>query len=80
MNTLNDRKLAAKLGRQIMEEKISFSQFSEEFPKDKNDSEIFNLFDLIEHQPKQGGFWGLSKKKFELYNLNIMRTIENLEK
>ena len=80
MNTLEDRKLAAKLGRQIMEEKISFSQFSKEFPKDKTDAEIVNLFDLIEHQPKQGGFWGLSKKKFDLYNLNIMRTIEYLEK
>ena len=80
MNTQNDRKLAAKLGRQIMDGQISFRQFSEEFPEETGDYEIFDLFDLIEHIPKQGGFFGVSQTTYDLYIIDIKRMIEQLEK
>jgi hypothetical protein len=76
----NNKLLAAKLGRQILGGEITNSEFYELFPVDTNDDEIETLYSLIEHMPQAGGLFGVSKSTYELYHLDILDMIENLEK
>jgi hypothetical protein len=75
---ITNRQLAAKLARQYYSKEISYYQFVDSFPEE-TDSEIFELFDLIEHEPKQGGFLGVSKIDHDLYLIDIFKLIELLE-
>ncbi|MAL61238.1 MAG: hypothetical protein CMC14_14455 [Flavobacteriaceae bacterium] len=58
---MNDRILASKLVEDFLSGKIDFKQFAMDFPEDENDSDLSELFDLIEHKPKVGGLFGESK-------------------
>ena len=43
------------------------------------DDEIDSLFDLIEHQPKLGGFLGVGQSTYDDYNSEIFRLIKKIE-
>ncbi len=74
-----DRHIAAKLVRQILKNEISFEQFVDQYPTNTNDNKLIDLFDLIEHQPKQGGAFGVSRETFDEYNSRITKLINELE-
>ncbi len=50
------------------------------FTYNTTDTEIKKLFDLVEHTPKQGGLFGVSKEKYLNYVSTVYELIEQLEK
>lgn len=74
------RQYAAQLARKICAGEINYMQFLDEFPNDSNDTEIIELLDLIEHTPKQGGLFGVSKEDYSKYISTVYELIEKLEK
>ncbi len=62
-----------------MEGKITWQPFMDSFVSSKNDKTVDELIDLIEHEPKRGGFMGLSEKERTAYRTSIRRIIEQLE-
>jgi len=73
---MNDRKLAAKLAEDLLNKKIDFNTFITEYPD--SDPEIFKLFDLIEHEPKVGGIFGVSKAHHDAHITEIKNLVEKL--
>ena len=76
----SNRKLAATLARKLYALEITFKQFAQDFPDETNDYDIDKLFDLIEHEPKKGRLFGVSKIKHEGYISEIFELISKLEK
>jgi hypothetical protein len=74
------RKLASNLGRLIQDGRISYDQFVDDYPFNTGDDEIDKLFDLIEHQPKPGGLFGVRQATYDNYLKEIENLIELLEK
>ena len=74
----NDRKIAARLAKELYEGKINFSEFLTAFPDDTTDDDIAELIDLITHEPKIGGFMGVSAKEHDIYLAQISLLIEKL--
>lgn len=58
---------------------IDYRAFLDEFPVDSRDTDIQELYSLIEHQPNVGGLFGISKSKNEEYVLRISDAIAKLE-
>lgn len=75
-----NKALAAKLGRQLLAGEIPYEEFVNQFPEDKSDDEIEELLSLIEHQPKPGGLFGVSKNEYMFYQQKIWGVIEKLER
>ncbi len=80
MDTLSNRKLAAKLARQLYSLEISINELKTQYPRNTQDAEINRLIDLIEHEPKVGGLFGASKAKHRAYLDTIFEFIKKLEK
>lgn len=78
MNEFN-RKKAAQLARDLYLNQIDFKTFALNYPDSSDDFEIKKLFDLIEHEPKKGGLFGIGIRKHGLYKAEINRYIEKLE-
>jgi hypothetical protein len=79
MKTQTHRQKASRLAQEIMDKMISYEQFVDLYPTDTGDDEIDSLFDLIEHQPKLGGFLGVRQSTYDDYNSEIFRLIKKLE-
>jgi hypothetical protein len=79
MKTQTRRQIASRLAQEIMAKMISYEQFVELYPTDTGDDEIDSLFDLIEHQPKLGGYLGVRQNTYDDYNSDIFRLIRKLE-
>lgn len=60
---MTDRQIASRITRALLKEQISFDKFIDEFPENENDKDIFDLFDLIEHEPATTGIFGVSISK-----------------
>lgn len=75
-----DRKIAAQLARRFYSSEIDFDQFCMDYPEYDKDKDISELYDLIEHEPKKGGFFGISSDQHESYIQKIFRLIEKLDK
>lgn len=75
--TMRLRHRAADAARDYLAQKISLDEFMREF-EEIEDTPIAILVDLIEHEPKRGGFLGLSEKEWELYQSQLNQTIEAL--
>lgn len=75
-----DRKLAAKLARQLYSGEINFTQFMMNYPEFNNDDDIDELYSLIEHEPKKGGLLGISSSLYDSYVKKVFQLIEILEK
>ncbi len=46
----------------------------------EGDSLVDEFVDLIEHEPKRGGFMGLNEKEWIAYQRSVASAIEALEK
>lgn len=76
----NIRRKAAELARQFYAGNISFSDFLKGTSVLEQDKLVEELVDLITHQPKRGGFYGASERKYKAYMENIFALIQRLEK
>jgi hypothetical protein len=74
----NNRKLVASLAKKLYAGEITFDEFLLGTPEDDSDEEISELIDLIEHEPKRGGFMGVSPKKHDNYIEKINKLIKDL--
>lgn len=73
------RKKAAQLARDLYSNKIDYKTFALNYPDNTDDIEIKELLDLIEHEPKKGGLFGVDISKHGLYMAEINRYIDKLE-
>ena len=76
--TATDRKRAAAMARDLIGERVSFEAFATAFGNSR-DELIADLFDLIEHEPRRGGLFGVSERRLTKYRANIERAIRALE-
>ncbi|MBK9258063.1 MAG: hypothetical protein IPM42_21665 [Saprospiraceae bacterium] len=76
----SDRHLASNLAHSLVKEQITFHEFLKEYPDDTNDKDIEELFSLIEHQPKQGGLFGVNQGRYNSYMAEIRQLIDKLRK
>jgi hypothetical protein len=63
-----------------LEGRTSWQDFMDQAADFEGDSLIAGFVDLIEHEPKRGGFMGLNEKEWITYQQSIKCTIEDLEK
>jgi hypothetical protein len=66
------------MARDLRRGVVSFDTFLNEFG-DSPDELISDLCDLLEHEPKQGGLFGVSDKVHADYQANIDQAIRALE-
>lgn len=78
---MNDRELAVKLAEDLYADKIDYDYFLMNYPECeyKEDNDIYDLFDLIEHEPKVGWIFGISKREHEQYIEQIFDLIQKLK-
>ena len=69
----------AALARKFYAKEITFSDFLAETPEQDQDDLIDELVDLIEHEPKRGGIFGINDKEHKQYINKIFQLIERLE-
>lgn len=74
------RLAAANAARRLLKNEINWSQFVDDFGDREADDDLWELFDLIEHEPKVGGWFGVSKEKYEVHKAETWRYIELLER
>ena len=68
------RQRAAEDARAYLSGKLSWDQFMELFAKNE-DELIGDLVDLIEHEPKRGGFLGVNEKQWAQYRSQLSSAI-----
>ena len=73
------RAIVARAARRLLSETITYSEFLEALPESKDDSEIEELLDLIEHEPKRAGMLGASEAVGQDHRARIVRLIDALE-
>jgi hypothetical protein len=69
---------AAVAARAVMADTLSFEEFMERFA-DFDDDLISDLVDLLEHEPKRGGFLGVGEKHWEQYQTQVASALAALE-
>ncbi len=77
-HTSECRRHAAAAARAYLEKRISWDTFMEEF-SDSSDETIQELVDLIEHEPKVGGFFGANAVEWGYYQSALAEVIVLLE-
>ena len=75
MNEL--RRQIARQARKPYKNEIRYDEFLVGVPQ--QDQLIDELVDLIEHEPKKGGFFGVNKNKHAEYVSDIFCVIQKLE-
>lgn len=78
--TMEARRLAATLARSYLDRRITWRQFMDQAAIIENDKIIDELIDLIEHEPKHGGFMGANEEEWFQYQHAIQNLIKKLEK
>lgn len=67
--------------RAVIEGRLKYRDFVDALPKGTDDDEIVaELIDLIEHEPKVGGFLGTSAKEHAKYMARVHEIIALLQK
>ena len=76
---MTDRKLAAKLAEKLYSEEIKFEEFMMEYPDENQDDDLYELYDLIEHQPAISRFLGESQNEHDNRLKKINELIKKLK-
>lgn len=76
---ISERKYAASLVRRYFNGEISRGEILSSFPDYQRDFKMWLLYNHIIRKPKKGGFFGISKEKFEKFILKAYEIIEDLE-
>ena len=69
----------AAIARKLYAKEVTFSDFIAEAPEQDQDELIDELVDLIEHEPKKGGIFGINKEEHKEYLGKVFKLIERLE-
>lgn len=77
-HTGNHRLSAAAAARAYLEKRISWGTFIEEFAGSRDET-VQELVDLIEHEPKIGGFLGANAVEWGQYQSAVAEAIALLE-
>ena len=72
------RGAAAEAGRAYLANTLSWEQFMQRF-SDCGDDLVGELVTLIEHEPKRGGFLGVSEKHWTQYQSQVASALAALE-
>lgn len=72
------RREAAEEGRSYLSRNLSCEEFMNRFAESEDDL-ISDLVDLIEHEPKRGGFLGVNEGRWAEYQALLTATIAALE-
>ena len=72
------RQRAAEGARAYLSGKLSWEQFMDLFAESE-DELISDLVDLMEHEPKRGGFLGVNEKQWAHYQSQLSAAIAALE-
>ena len=72
------RREAAAAGRAVIAKTLSYDEFMQRFA-DCDDELISDLVDLIEHEPKRGGFLGVGEKHWAQYQSQVASALAALE-
>jgi hypothetical protein len=78
-NIIEARHKVATIARSYIEKKISWQQFMDSVDELSDDALIAELVDLIEHEPKRGGFMGVNESQWQNYQQSIQDIISQLE-
>ena len=76
LNTL--RREAAEAGRSYLSKNLSWEEFIGRFAESEDDL-VSDLVDLIEHEPKRGGFLGVNEERWAEYQAQLTAAIAALE-
>ena len=60
-----------RLAEEYLEGRVSFVDFMQAAPEDPEDEDVAELIDLIEHEPKRGGFLGVSPEAHDRHVARI---------
>jgi hypothetical protein len=60
-----------RLAAEYLAGRVSFADFMQAAPEDTEDEEVAELIDLIEHEPKRGGFLGASPEEHDRHMARI---------
>ena len=60
-----------RLAEEYLAGRVSFADFMHAAPEDPEDEEVAELIDLIEHEPKRGGFLGVSAGEHDRHMARI---------
>jgi hypothetical protein len=72
------RREAAEAGRSYLSKNLSWEEFMNRFSESEDDL-VSNLVDLIEHEPKRGGFLGVKDRGWAEYEALLIAAIAALE-
>ncbi len=74
-NTSDIRREVASAARGYLEHRITWQEFMDQMSEFEGDELIDELVDLIEHEPKKGGFMGINERDWQEYQGNIRHII-----
>ena len=57
---------------------MSFAEFMRAAPEDLRDEEVDELVDPIEHEPKRGGFFGVSPEEHDRHMARILELAKSI--
>lgn len=72
------RQRAAKVARDYRAGQVTWDDFITEFSACE-DELIAELVDVIEHEPKRGGYLGVSEETWKIHTDRVQQLIEKLE-
>ena len=72
------RREAAEAGRSYLSKNMSWEEFMNRFAESEDDL-VSDLVDLIEHEPKRGGFLGVNEARWAEYQALLTAAIAALE-
>lgn len=67
-----------RLAEEYLAGRVSFADFMQAAPEDPQDEEVCELIDLIEHEPKRGGFLGVSAEQHDKHMARIRELIRSI--
>lgn len=73
------RRRAAKAANAYRAGSLSWQAFMDEFGECRDEA-VWSVVDLIEHEPKKGGWRGISEKEWDTYQSQLSAAIEALSK
>jgi len=72
------REEIAQRARRYLEGALGFEEFMRLAPEQTDDDDIAELVDLIEHEPKRGGFLGASEREYVAHMTRIRELVDKL--
>jgi hypothetical protein len=73
-----ERRTVGRWAEQYLAGQLSFKDFMTVVPEEPADEDVAELIDLIEHEPKKGGIFGVRAKEHDRYMARIRQLVQSL--